>query len=64
MAIIEKKIEVMILSIHSDPFLAFEKCKADTQFENEGLNLAQYCGLDVLFRVAIPQAQKIGCRTK
>jgi hypothetical protein len=52
-AVVEQQVEIEILAIHDDAFLALHESEPHTQFEDEGLDLAENRRLQILFRMGV-----------
>lgn len=56
---IKQQVNVVIIAIQRDAFLAGNKGKTAAEFEQERFHLTQNGGFQILFAVGVPQAQKI-----
>ena len=55
----KSQIKIVVHAVHSNAFLALQKGEANAEFEDEGLHFAQDGSFDILFSVAVLEAQNI-----
>lgn len=58
-AVVEEQVDIEVVSVDDNPFLAVDEGETAAQLQNEALDLAQDGGFQVLFAVGVGQAEEV-----
>ncbi len=58
-AVVEKEVEVEVVGVDGDAFLASEEGEAAAEFEQEGFDFPEDGVFDILFKVAVAQTEEV-----